>query len=268
MGFQIVPELPLRFWRQGDESGVFSVTPYRLAVSHFRPYPSWEGFREIALKGSEAYQGVLNPTRVSRIGLRYINDVSVGQLPVRLEEFFNFYPFVGPTIRHDLSRFHCLVQIQFEDGRDSLVLQMGSKPPSEEQDAEVVLDLDYFLAPQNHLELDETLGGWRQRTQIYRAFSRDVLLNLPEDYSSREVTMPTYAQIRHRRHGVSPRGYAVSPRDLMMGRNATGSNYALGEVGISTLYEHPYLTGVVNPGSQEMLDEAGLVYELAIEIPV
>ena len=158
VGFQIVPELPLRFWRQGDESGVFSVTPYRLAVSHFRPYPSWEGFREIALKGSEAYQGVLNPTRVSRIGLRYINDVSVGQLPVRLEEFFNFYPFVGPTIRHDLSRFHCLVQIQFEDGRDSLVLQMGSKPPSEEQDAEVVLDLDYFLAPQNHLELDETTG--------------------------------------------------------------------------------------------------------------
>lgn len=80
--------------------------------------------------------------------------------------------------------------------------------------------------------------------------------------------MLTHAQTRHRRPGVSPRGYAVSPRDLMMGGNATGSNYALGEVGISTLYEHPYLTGVVNLGSQEMLDEAGLVYELAIEIPV
>ena len=155
VGLRVIPELPLRFWRRDDESGVFSVTPYRLAVSHFRPYPSWEGFKEIVLKGSEAYQGVLNPTRVNRIGLRYINDVSVGQLPVRLGEFFNFYPFVGPTIGGDLSRFHSLVQIEFEDGRDSLVLQMVSTPPSEEQEAEVVLDLDYFLAPSNHLELDE-----------------------------------------------------------------------------------------------------------------
>ena len=73
--------------------------------------------------------------------------------------------------------------------------------------------------------------------------------------------MPTYAQIRRHRLGVSP-------GDLMMGRNATGSNYALDEVGISTFYGHPYLTEVVNPGSQEMLDEAGLVYKLAIEIPV
>ena len=162
VGLQVVPELPLRFWREGDESGVFSVAPYRLAVSHFRPYPCWEGFKELILKGVEAYQGVLNPTNVSRIGLRYINDVNVGQLPVRLEEFFNFYPFVGTTVGRDLSRFHCLVQMPFEDGRDSLLLQMVSKPPSEEQGVEVVLDLDYFLAPQNHLELDETTE-WLER---------------------------------------------------------------------------------------------------------
>lgn len=162
VGLRVIPEPSLRFWRQDDESGVFSVTPYRLAVSHFRPYPSWEGFREIILKGAEAYQRILNPTRVNRIGLRYINEVSVGQLPVRLEEFFNFYPFVGPTVGRDLSRFHCLVQMPFEDNRDSLILQMVSTDPSEEQGAEFVLDLDYFLAPPNHLELDETTR-WLER---------------------------------------------------------------------------------------------------------
>lgn len=162
VGLRVIPELPLRFWRQDDESGVFSVSPYRLAVSHFRPYPSWEVFREIILKGAGAYQRVLNPPRVNRVGLRYINDVTVGQLPVRLEEYFNFYPFVGPTVGRDLSRFHCLVQMPFHDGHDSLILQMVSTPPSDEQSAQVVLDLDYFLAPPNHLEMDEATG-WLDR---------------------------------------------------------------------------------------------------------
>ena len=165
VGLRVVPELPLRFWREGDESGVFSVAPYRLSASHFKPYPSWGVFKELVLKGVEAYQGVLNPTRVNRVGLRYINGISVGDLPVRLEEFFNFYPFVGPTVGRDLSRFHCLIQMPFEDGRDSLLLQMVSSPPSEEQGAEFVLDLDYFLAPQNHLELDETTE-WLEKAHI------------------------------------------------------------------------------------------------------
>ena len=80
--------------------------------------------------------------------------------------------------------------------------------------------------------------------------------------------MPTYAQTRPSHRGVFPGGYSVSPGNLTMGGNATGSNYALGEVGISALYGHPYLTRVVDPGFQEMLDEARLLHELAIEIPV
>ena len=162
VGLRVVPELPLRFWRHNDESGVFAVAPYRLAVSHFRPYPSWEVFREIVVRGSQAYQDVLNPTGLNRIGLRYINAISVGQLPVELEEFFNFYPFVGPSIGLNVSRFHCLVQMEFEDGRDSLVLQMASIPSSEEQSAQITLDLDYFPAPSSQLDF-EVITDWLER---------------------------------------------------------------------------------------------------------
>ena len=156
VGLQVVPQLPLRFWRQNDESGVFSVAPYRLAVSHFRPYPSWEVVKDIILKGSQAYQSVLSPTKVNRIGLRYINTISFGQSVVELDGFFNFYPFVGSSIGRGLSRFHCLVQMDFEDARDSLVLQIASTPSSDEQAADIALDLDYFLAQPNGLELSES----------------------------------------------------------------------------------------------------------------
>lgn len=74
-----------------------------------------------------------------------------------------------------------------------------------------------------------------------------------------QVNMPTYPQ-------VGRRAYEVSPGGLMMGGNATCGAYALGGLDISTRYGHPSLTGVLNPGPQEMVDEAALVYELAIDI--
>ena len=111
LGLRFVPQRPLRFWRESDESGYISVAPYRLGVHHFKPYPSWGSFSDIIGKGDKAYQEVLNPTKVQRIGLRYINDVYLPQGSVMLEEIFDFYPFVGQQIPQNLSRFHCLVQI-------------------------------------------------------------------------------------------------------------------------------------------------------------
>ena len=147
---------PLRFWREGDESGFISVAPYRLSVHHFRPYPSWERFSEIIGKGAQAYQDVLKPTKVQRVGLRYINDINLGQISVSLEEFFDFYPFVGHNIQQNLSRFHCLVQINFEDDRDSLTLQIATAPQPAGENAQIILDLDYFLAQPDSIELNET----------------------------------------------------------------------------------------------------------------
>ena len=150
------PQGPLRFWRESDESGYIAVAPYRLSVHYFRPYPSWEGFREIIGKAAQAYQDVLKPTRAQRIGLRYINDINLGQMTVTLEEFFDFYPFVGHNIPQMLSRFHCLGQFDFEDARDSLILQIATTPQPEGPNAHVTLDLDYFLAQPNNFELTET----------------------------------------------------------------------------------------------------------------
>ena len=150
------PQGPLKFWRDSDESGYIAVAPYRLGVHHFSPYPSWRHFSEIIGKATQTYQDVLKPTKVQRIGLRYINDINLGQISVSLEEFFEFYPFVGHNIPQILSGFHCLVQFDFEDARDSLILQIATAPQPEGQNAHVVLDLDYFLAQPDNFELDET----------------------------------------------------------------------------------------------------------------
>ena len=146
----------VRFWRESDESGYIAVSPYRLSVHHFKPYPSWEVFSKIVGKADKAYQEALKPTKVQRFGLRYINDINLGRSTVGLEDFFDFYPFVGHNISPNLSRFYCRVQIDFEDARDALTLQIASTPRPEGENVQIILDLDYFLAKPDAIGLSET----------------------------------------------------------------------------------------------------------------
>ena len=150
---RIVPQRPLRFWREADNSGYISVDAYRLVVHHYRPYPSWERFGEIIRKSARTYQEVLNPGKVQRIGLRYINEIILEHKSVLIEEFFDFYPFVGKNIPQNLTRFHCLAQMQFEDGLDLLTLQIGTQAQPDIENIRVILDLDYFLARPEQFEL-------------------------------------------------------------------------------------------------------------------
>ena len=162
LGLRVVPEQTLRFWREKDELGYFSVAPYRLAVSHFKPYPSWRNFSQLIHQGVEAYQEALGPPIVNRIGLRYVNVIDMRQSMVPLEDFFDFYPFIGDGIPQNITRFHCLIQTQFEEGRDSLVLQIANAVESERHSVEVILDLDYSLARSDNFDLAQA-SDWLEQ---------------------------------------------------------------------------------------------------------
>ena len=158
LGFRLGPPEHLRFWRESDESGYIALAPNRLSVHHFRPYPSWECFSGIINEVAKAYQDLLKPTKIQRIGLRYINDIDLDQTSYELEEFFDFYPFVGQDLPQTLTAFQCLMQCDFEDDRDSLTLKITAPP----HPSPVVLDLDYFLAKPDRFHLDET-AGWLEQ---------------------------------------------------------------------------------------------------------
>ena len=162
LGLRVVTHGPLRFWKEDDDTGYIAVAPYVLSIHHFKPYPSWAGLSEIVNKAAAAYRQVLNPKKVQRIGLRYINHINIGTNPVALEEYFDFYPFVGPNMPQNLSRFHCLVELEFEDFRDSLIVRIGSEQDPQESEGHIVLDLDYFLAQPEQLDL-ESAPDWLEQ---------------------------------------------------------------------------------------------------------
>ena len=160
---RLVSQGPLKFWREDDETGYIAVAPYRLGVHQFRPYPNWERFSDIISKAFEAYKNVLKPTKMQRIGLRYVNNIDLDEETVQIEKYFDFYPFLGRNIPQLLTRFHCLVQMDFENGRDSLKLQIASAHGSDGiQSHQFILDLDYFLSRPQSFELSRT-NEWLEK---------------------------------------------------------------------------------------------------------
>ncbi len=134
----------LQFLRE-DGKALIQVSPDFLAVNHLRPYPTWEGFLPLIQKALGVYREVADPKGFHRIGLRYINKIDFPGGPIKLEQYFEFYPFVGQQLPQDLSAFIVGIQIPFEEERDILKLLMNSSASDKPDVVSIVLDLDYFL---------------------------------------------------------------------------------------------------------------------------
>jgi len=131
------------------------VSPHVLAIHHLAPYTSWGRFLPKIQRGYQAYCEVASPMALERIGLRYINRVTL-QRPARLEQFFEIRPHVGKDLPQDFFSFIVGVQIGYDNGRDIMKLQLANAP-AEADTLVVILDLDYFLAAPAEIGIEEAV---------------------------------------------------------------------------------------------------------------
>jgi len=113
----------MRFKRE-DGKAIVEIGANYLLASHLRPYPGWEKFLPLVERVFSTYKEVTSPKGLRRVGLRYVNKVEFQEERVKLEDYFDFYPFVGDGLPQDHGPFICGIQIPFEDDRDILRLQM------------------------------------------------------------------------------------------------------------------------------------------------
>ena len=150
----------LRFWRQDSEDGLIVVAPNKLAISHFPPYTSWDEFFPIIQQAFQAYLPTANPGGIERIGLRYINDIQFDAESVDLEDYFEYYPYMGTKLPADYSVLQMSVLMSFNGERDGLRLQLSTLP-TENASLIMRLDLDYYLVKPNTVTLDNAMD-WLQ----------------------------------------------------------------------------------------------------------
>ena len=142
---EIVPmavQQDLRFWREGDDDGVIIVGPNRLAVSHYRPYPGWDAFREIVQRAYRAYIETAAPALIQRAGLRYINDIPL-ETPFEPEDYFEYYPHLGERLPGDYSNIRISLDFPFNDDVDRARVQLITLAGETTESLVVRLDVDY-----------------------------------------------------------------------------------------------------------------------------
>lgn len=142
----------MQFLRE-DERVLIQVGPDLLAINHLKPYPTWQEFLPLVQRGFDAYCESANPKGIRRIGLRYINRIEIPGLGIEMEDYFLFYPFVGPNLPQEHGPFIVGIQIPHESSRDVLRLQLANASTEMPDVIPVMLDLDYFLAKPGEVAL-------------------------------------------------------------------------------------------------------------------
>jgi len=136
-----------------DEKSLVQVGQHLLVTNQLSPYRTWQSFQPLIRQAFEAYRNVMHPTRLRRIGLRYINRVAFDPGTVPLDEYFTFHPFIGNALSGDMLRFAQSGEFAREDGRDMIRIQLASV---ERGEPAVILDLDYWLAKADQFDLAQT----------------------------------------------------------------------------------------------------------------
>lgn len=127
-----------------DGKQIFQARMDGFTFSRLRPYGTWNELRDEAKRLWHIYRTCVNALRVSRVAVRYINQIDIPVPHIDYKEYFRTIPDVSPDLPQSLSGFFMQLQFPQEDFGGILVLTQTVVPPPAPSMISVILDLDVF----------------------------------------------------------------------------------------------------------------------------
>jgi uncharacterized protein (TIGR04255 family) len=144
--------------RRPDGSAMVQVGPHLMAVNHLRPYPQWETFRGLIMRVFSTYSDVTHTTSLSRIGLRYINQIELPAEPVEIGDFSTLKPpLLGPLDR-PLQGFYQRYEIVQDAPVGVLIHQTGIQKSEERR--VIIVDLDFGSHEVTNIQDATAVEAW------------------------------------------------------------------------------------------------------------
>lgn len=113
--------------------------------SRLKPYKNWSHLREEAKALWGDYCEVAQPSRVTRIAVRYINRL---ELPIPVGDFRQWLktvPDVAPDLPQRLAGFFLKLHIPFEDPKGYVNIIQTMEAGGDEESVPLVFDIDAFV---------------------------------------------------------------------------------------------------------------------------
>lgn len=134
--------------------------------SRLAPYDRWETFQSEARHLWDLYRSILKPAAVTRVAVRYINQINIPRSGVELKDYFRTGPEISPDLEQRLDACFMQIQIPQDDLNAKLSITQALVPPSAPETVSVLLDIDLFRTtdlPKTEEEIWLLLGKFRKR---------------------------------------------------------------------------------------------------------
>lgn len=127
-----------------DPRSVLQLQVEGMALSRLGPYERWEPFRDDARRLWTLYSDAAKPQVISRLGVRYINRIIVGDVVDDLRPFLNIYPVTPWGMRSPPTGFSLQIRHPL-DQSVTLVVNQGTITDAKTKQIAVLLDLDAII---------------------------------------------------------------------------------------------------------------------------
>lgn len=117
----------------------------RFTFSIVKQYSGWSAFNQKAHEYWDRYVSSLNPSKVVRVALRYINRIDIPSTSaISLQDYFETYPRVFQNDDGQTDRFMMQIHLpQPQEGGVATII-MAPAPPPEIGYVSIILDIDVF----------------------------------------------------------------------------------------------------------------------------
>lgn len=140
-----------------DGKQVFQARRDGFTFSRLRPYGSWPELRDEARRLWDIYRDVVNPEKITRVAVRYINQIDIPMSPIEYKDYFRTTPEVSPDLPQALSAYFMQLQFPQIDFEGLLILTQTSAPPPSPTTTSVILDLAVYK--QTEMVSDQDVWG-------------------------------------------------------------------------------------------------------------
>lgn len=142
---------------RADKRAFVQVSPLSLIYTQRAPYSGWEDFRKAVDTHLSTFVKIAKPTGVKQLNVLFHNRIALRGSTVTLEDYFRFYPFLGPDLPQDHGPFFIGVHVPMEDQSANLRIEMANGPTEHADECVFLLNLRLNHTAPSRLALDKVV---------------------------------------------------------------------------------------------------------------
>lgn len=127
-----------------DEKQIFQARLDGFTMSRLAPYENWDVFCKEARRLWDRYRTIVEPEKVVRLAVRYINRLDLPSPVLDLKEYLRTVPEISSDLPQDLAGYFLHLRIPIKDMKCTLLVNQTIIEPSGPNVVSIVLDNDLY----------------------------------------------------------------------------------------------------------------------------